>query len=93
MIKSMNVNRELPLDKLVTLVSRIDSLRKAQIAELWILGNNTINESKRLALMGKVSLIKAKLYTQLAKDAVKPVPKFDSIHKIHIDGVRELKVG
>lgn len=88
---SMSINRELPLDKLVTLLSRVDSIRKAQVAELWILGNNVISESKRLALLGRLSLIKAKLYVALAKDAEKPIPKFD--HKLHIDGVRELKVG
>lgn len=90
---SMKINRELPFDKLYDLTKRIDSLRKAEVAELWVLGNNVITEKERCECLRSVYFKKALVYGKLCSSEVHEVPKFDSIHKIHIDGVKELKVG
>ena len=94
MIKQMNVNRQLPIDKLESLVSRVDSIRKASIAELWVLDNDTITEIDRCRLLRDVHYKYAICYgALLTKETNKEVVKLGNVHKIHIDGVRELKVG
>ncbi|MCR5566024.1 MAG: hypothetical protein K6F61_04170 [Clostridiales bacterium] len=93
---NMKVNKELPLGKLITLIDRVDSLQKATVAKRWVKQNTVISEEKRMALLGKIALVEAKLYIELAKSVKKPVINMAEVNKkafFDSVGVRELKVG
>lgn len=87
-VKAIPVNTELNITALMGLVSRVDSIQKADIAEQWVKENKVVSATEKCELLAMVNFKKAVLYSNLSKSI-----KLSNAHKITISGVRELKVG
>jgi hypothetical protein len=87
------VNTKLQYSVLEALVSRIDTLKKCDVADEWIIKNEVISEAMRYHLLASVSLKRAYYYDKLASAIASGTLKIDSKHKVKIDGVKELRVG
>ena len=94
-VKRIPVNTTVSYESLVTLCTRITSIDKSQIAELWVLGNKVITELQRCSLLKTVYFKRAICYAQLCRDnVVKNIPNMSEVNKAKFfNGVKELKVG
>lgn len=87
------INTKLQYSVLEALVSRIDTLKKCDVAEEWIVKNDVISEAMRYHLLASVSLKRAYYYDKLSSAISSGTLKVDNNHKVKIDGVKELRVG
>ena len=89
--KNIPVNPNLKYDSLLTLVDRVDTLYKSDIAEKWIKGNKVITNEQTYHLLALCYYKKALVYKKLKASV--GTHKIDNPHKVVIPGMKELKVG